>query len=174
MNIELLNAPIYKKFIQKTHKLQGKYIKFHLHPRSLNGTTIPLEEALYEWGFKDFNIALASTVEALENAIAALKQRTSARGKASAIVKEAIVAGMQTLKLQLKADILAMHEDILAKFHIYTDIMTQDLRSKIDGQFDSIDNQFKALMESLSNTKKLIHDTPQYLALPPLVPRHSK
>jgi hypothetical protein len=33
-----------------------------------------------------------------------------------------------------------MREDILTKSHTYTDIMTQDLRSKIDGQFDNIDN----------------------------------
>ena len=67
----------------------------------------------------------------------------------------------------------------MAKSHTYIDIMTQDLRSKIDGQFDSIDNQFKALMESLSNTRKLIHDTPilgtttiSTLALKLIVPKN--
>jgi hypothetical protein len=88
-------------------------------------------------------------------------------------VKEAITAGAHTLKLELKADMQNLREDILAESHTYTDIMTQDLRSKIDGQFDSIDNQFKALMESLSNTRKLLHHTPQCLALPPSAPRHS-
>jgi hypothetical protein len=84
-----------------------------------------------------------------------------------------IQAGVQTFKQELKADMQTMREGILAKSHTYIDIMTQDLRSKIEGQFDTIDNQFKALMESLSNTKKMLHDTPQCLALPPPAPRHS-
>jgi hypothetical protein len=67
----------------------------------------------------------------------------------------------------------SLREDVLVEAHTYTDIMTQDLRAKIDGQFDNIDNQFKALMESLSTTRKMLHDTPQCLALPPLAPRHS-
>jgi hypothetical protein len=66
-----------------------------------------------------------------------------------------------------------LRKDILAESHTYTDIMTQDLRSKIDGQFDTINNQFKALMESLSTTRKMLHDTPQCLALPPLALRYS-
>ena len=172
-NVELFNAPIYKKFIQKTYKLQSKYVRFNLHPRSLDGTAAPSEEALQEWGFKDFNIALASTVKALENATTAPKQQSTTKDKVSALVKEAIATSTQTLKLELKADMQTLREDILAELHTYTDIMTQDLRSKIDGQFDSIDNQFKALMESLSNTRKLIHDTSQYLALPPPAPWHS-
>ena len=36
-NIELLNAPLYKKFVKTTHKMQGKYIKLNPHPRSLDG-----------------------------------------------------------------------------------------------------------------------------------------
>jgi hypothetical protein len=66
-----------------------------------------------------------------------------------------------------------LKEDILAKAHTYTDIMTQDLRSKIDGQFDSIDNQFKALMESLSTARKMLNDTPQRKALPSSEAGHS-
>ena len=49
-NVELLNASIYKKFVQKTHKFHGKYVCFNPHPRSLDGTTAPLEEALSEHG----------------------------------------------------------------------------------------------------------------------------
>jgi hypothetical protein len=172
-NIELLNAPIYKKFVTKTHKLQSKYVRFNPHPRSLDGTAAPSEEALQEWGFKDLNTALAGTVEALENATTAPKQRPTAKGEISTLVKEAIAAGTQTLKLELKADMQTLREDILAESHTYIDIMTQDLRSKIEGQSDTIVNQFKALMESLSTTRKMLHDTPQCLALPPPAPRHS-
>jgi hypothetical protein len=45
-NVELLNAPIYKKFVKISHKLQSKYVRFNPHPRSLDGTTAPSEEAL--------------------------------------------------------------------------------------------------------------------------------
>jgi hypothetical protein len=41
VNIELLNAPVYKKFVKTTHKMQGKYIKFNPHPRSLDGLAAP-------------------------------------------------------------------------------------------------------------------------------------
>jgi hypothetical protein len=61
----------------------------------------------------------------------------------------------------------SLREDVLAEAHTYTDIITQDLRAKIDGQFDNRDNQFKVLMESLSTTRKMLHDTPQCMALPP-------
>jgi hypothetical protein len=45
-NVELLNASIYKKFVQKIHKLQSKYVRFDPHPRSLDGIAAPSEEAL--------------------------------------------------------------------------------------------------------------------------------
>ena len=171
-NVELLNASIYKKFVNKTHKLQSKYIRFNPHPRSLDKTATPSEEMLHKWGFQDLNTALASMVEALENATAATpKQRTSTKGEISTLVKDAIAVGAQTLKEELKANMQTMRDDILAESH--TDIVTQDLRSKIKGQFDTIDNQFQALMEFLSITRKMLHDTPQCLALPPPAPRHS-
>jgi hypothetical protein len=50
-NIEFLNAPIYKKFVKKMHRLQGKYVKFNPHPRNLDGSTMPLEETLKDLGF---------------------------------------------------------------------------------------------------------------------------
>ena len=70
-NVELLNAPIFKKFVNKSHKLQSKYVRFNPHPRSLDGTAAPTEEILCEWGFHDLNTTLANSVEALENAMAA-------------------------------------------------------------------------------------------------------
>ena len=173
-NEELLNAPIYKKFVNKTHKLQSKYVRFNPHPRSLDGIAVPTEEMLHDWGFHDLNTALANTVEALENATATTsKQRPTTKGEISTMVQDAIAAGAQTLKQEIKADMQTMKEDILAESHTYTDIMTQDLRSKIEGQLGTIDDQFKTLMESLSNTRKMLNDSPQCLALPPPAPRHS-
>ena len=98
---------------------------------------------------------------------------SSSRGNVIAMVHEAIAACAKILKLELKADMQTMRDEILAESHTYTNIVTQDLRSTIERQFDTIDNQFQALMESLYNTRKLIKDTPQCLALPPPTPRHS-
>ena len=72
-NVELLNAPVYKKFVNKTHMLQNKYVRFNPHPRSLDGSAEPSKEALHKWGFKDLNTALANMVEVLENATTAPK-----------------------------------------------------------------------------------------------------
>jgi Zn-dependent M16 (insulinase) family peptidase len=102
----------------------------------------------------------------MENATAAPKRSGVSKEELTSLVKDAIAEGNQNLKREIKADMQTLREDILAESHTYTDIMTQDLRTKIDGQFDNIDNQFKALMESLSTTRKLLNDTPQRKALP--------
>jgi hypothetical protein len=172
-NVELLNVHVYKKFVKKTHKMQHKYVRFNPHPYNLDGTAAPSDEALHEWGFHDVNTALASIVEAIENATAAPKRRAGTKEEISSLVKEAIAEGSQTLKQELRADMQSLHEEVLAETHTYTDIMTQDLRIKIDGQLDNMDTQFKALMESLSTTRKMLNDTPQRMALPPPEPRHS-
>ena len=65
---------------------------------------------MQEWGFKDLNAAIASTVEAIENATPALRQRAADkadiadRGEISTNMREAIAAGTHTLKLELRAD----------------------------------------------------------------------
>jgi hypothetical protein len=105
-------------------------------------------------------------VEALENATAATRKSGVPKDEISALLKDAIAKGNQTLKQELKVDMQNMREDILAESYTYTDIMTQDLRSRIEGQFDTIDNQFKALMESLSITRRMLNDSPQLKALP--------
>jgi hypothetical protein len=97
-NIELLNAPIYKKFVKKTHKLYSKYVKFNPHPKSLDGSAAPTEETLKELGFYDVNTALASIVEALENATAPPKQKGVATTEISTLLKEAIAEGNHQLK----------------------------------------------------------------------------
>jgi Zn-dependent M16 (insulinase) family peptidase len=58
----------------------------------------------------------------------------------TSLVKDAIAEGNQNLKREIKADMQTLREDILAESLTYTDIMIQDLRTKIDGQLDNIDN----------------------------------
>jgi hypothetical protein len=50
-NVELLNAPMYKKIVKKTHELHNKYVRFNPHPRSIDGLATPIEETLKELGF---------------------------------------------------------------------------------------------------------------------------
>lgn len=172
-SIELLNTPIYKKFVKKTHKLQGKYMKLNPHPKSLDGSVAPSEAALKDLGFHNVNTALACIVEVLENATAAAKKPGVAKDKITKLLKDAITKGNQSIKREFTKDMKILREDILTDAHTYIDIMTQDLRTKINGQFDNIDNQFKALMESLSSTRKHLSDTPHRRALPSPNPSHS-
>jgi hypothetical protein len=109
----------------------------------------------------------------MENATAAPKHSNVPKEEFTSLVKDAIVKGTQNLKREIKTDMQNLREDILAESHTYTDIMTQDLRTKIDGQLDNIDKQFKAMMESLSTTRRLLKDTPQRKALPSLEQGHS-
>lgn len=67
-NVQCLNAAVYKKFVKKNTKILGKYIEFTPHPNSLDGINAPSPTELTKLGFSDVNTALASTVEALENA----------------------------------------------------------------------------------------------------------
>jgi hypothetical protein len=139
-NIELLNAPVYKKFAKTTHKLQNKYIKLNPHPRSLDRSAAPSAATLQELGFHDMNAALANSVVAMENTIAAPKKSGVPKEELTSLVKDAIAESNQNLKREIKAYMQTLKEDILAESHTYTDIMTQDMRAKIDGQFDNMDS----------------------------------
>ena len=166
-NIEVLNAPVYKRFAKSTHKLQGKYVKLNPHPRSIDGSAAPSTETLKELGFSDLNAALANAVLAMENATTAAPRRTGVpKEELTSLVKDAIAKGNQNLKRELKADMKTLKEDILAEAHTYTDIMTRDMRAKIDSQFVNMNSQFQILMESISSARRLLNDTPQHKALP--------
>jgi hypothetical protein len=75
---------------------------------------------LKELGFHDINTALASTVEALENATTAPEKNGVPKEEITALLKDAIVEGNQTLKCEFKVDMQNMREDILA--------LTQDIQ----------------------------------------------
>ena len=137
-NVEILNASIYKKIVKKMHKLQNKYARFNLHPRSLDGSAMPSDKTLKEMGFQDINAALANTVVAIENAIAPPKRSKVAKDEITALMKEAISEANQILKRKLIADMVTSKDDILVESHLYIDIMTQDLRTKFDGQFTTL------------------------------------
>jgi hypothetical protein len=125
-NIELLNAPVYKKFAKTSHKLQNKYIKLNPHPRSLDGLAAPSAVTLQELGFQDLNAALANTVVDMENATATPKRSSVSKEELTALVKDAIAEGNQNLKKEIKADMQTLKEDILAESHAYTGHESKD------------------------------------------------
>jgi hypothetical protein len=51
-NIELLNAPVYKKFVKTMHNIQSKYIKLNPHPGSLDGSVALSAAMQQELGFR--------------------------------------------------------------------------------------------------------------------------
>ena len=66
-NVEVLNPLVYKKFVKTTVKLDGKDIKLISHLRNIDGTSIPDENTLKEFGFLDVNTAIANVVITLTN-----------------------------------------------------------------------------------------------------------
>ena len=93
----------------------------------------------------------------MENATLAPRRSGAPKEELTTLVKDAIAEERQNLKREIKTDMQIMREDILTEAHTYTNIMTHDMRAKIDGQFDNMENQFKALMEFLSSASALTH-----------------
>lgn len=65
VNLECLNAHVYKHQVHKSAKICGKWVEFQPHPNSLDGSAKPNEETLRKYGFSDITTALANTVVAL-------------------------------------------------------------------------------------------------------------
>jgi hypothetical protein len=61
------NPIIYKQYVRKTAKILHTYVKFTPHPRSLNGTSLPSEASLKEFGFSEVNIAIANALNVISN-----------------------------------------------------------------------------------------------------------
>lgn len=62
-NVECVNAIVYKQHVRKSARILGKYVTFHPHPKSLDGSLKPNETTLKKLGFLDVNATLANTVE---------------------------------------------------------------------------------------------------------------
>jgi hypothetical protein len=65
VNVECQFPTMYKQYVKKTFKIHNKYVKFMLHPRSMDGTNVLEEDMLRKFGFLDVNTALANTVQAI-------------------------------------------------------------------------------------------------------------
>ena len=113
-NVECLNPIVYKQFLNKTIPILGSYVESTPHPKSLEGIAPPTEEQFKQFGFQDNNIALANTIEALEN-----KTATSSR-----LTKEDIEAIVEKGGKKLKREILDEAQAYAEKLH---DNMKEDI-----------------------------------------------
>ena len=66
-NLEVFNPIVYKQYVKTTPKILNKYVTFHPHQRSLDGTSAPHENVLKEFGFLDINNAIVGAMTAITN-----------------------------------------------------------------------------------------------------------
>ena len=67
-NIECVNAIFYKQHVKKSTRILDKYVTFHPHPKSLDGSLKPDEDMLKKLGLLDVNTTLVGTVTAAQQA----------------------------------------------------------------------------------------------------------
>jgi hypothetical protein len=149
-NLEVINPIVYKQYIHKTPKLLHMYAKFTPHPRSLDGTSTPTAELLCEFGFSKVNTAIANALTAISNSgtwtISASKPPTPS------VTLEQVTTMISEAKSEMKEYIAQMKDDAIIETHTYTNIVTEDLKEKLDTRFDQ-------LMELLSGTRKVLRGT---------------
>jgi hypothetical protein len=106
-NVECLNPIVYIQFLDKTIPILGSYVEFIPHPKSMEGTSPPIEENLKKYGFCDNDTALVNTIEALEN-----RTTTSTR-----LTKKDVEAIVEKGGKKLKKEILNEAQAYAEKLH---------------------------------------------------------
>jgi hypothetical protein len=126
------------------------YTKFTPHPRSLDGTSAPTTELLHEFSFSEVNTAIANALTAISNS----RTRTTSAPKPPTpdITLEQVTTMISEAKSKMKEYTAQMKNDAIIEIHTYIDIVTEDLKEKLDTRFDQ-------LMELLSGTRKVLRGT---------------
>jgi DNA topoisomerase VI subunit B len=147
-NLEVVNLVVYKQYVRKSPKVLHMYTKFTPHPRSLDGTSPPTEEMIREFDFSKVNSALANALTAITNSSAANMSQPSRSG----VTLEQVTTLITEAKGKMKEYLAQMKEEAIIETHTYIDIVTEDLKEKLDNRFDQ-------LMELLSGTRKVLRGT---------------
>jgi DNA topoisomerase VI subunit B len=108
------------------------YTKFTPHPRSLDGTSPPTEEMIREFDFSKVNSALANALTAITNSSAANMSQPSRSG----VTLEQVTTLITEAKGKMKEYLAQMKEEAIIETHTYIDIVTEDLKEKLDNRFD--------------------------------------
>jgi hypothetical protein len=149
-NLEVINPIVYKQYIRKSPKLLHMYAKFTPHPRSLDGTSPPSTDLLREFGFSEVNTALANAITTLNNS--GTRTTTTSKPPTPNVTLEQVTTMIIKAKSKMKEYTAQMKDEAIIETHTYTDIVTEDLKEKLDSRFDQ-------LMELLSCTRKVLRGT---------------
>ena len=156
-NLEVVNPTVYKQYDKTTTKILSKYVTFHPHPRSLDGTSAPHEDILKEFGFLDVNNAIVGAMTAIAN------QATSSQpsGMSFAIMTKFIKVSAEQTKMEIRKDLEVIRTEVTANAHTYVDIIVDDLKLTLDAKF-------QAILDPMESTRSLLLvGAPSHKALPP-------
>ena len=153
-NVECLNSAVYKQHVNKSARLLNKWVTFHPHPNSLNGSAKPDDATLKKLGFTDVNNALADTIEALKNAPGP-SQPPLNKSDIATLVKDVVSKENDKLRTEFKTDLTLLRTDLSTEAKIYADQINLDLRG-------ALTNLEQVLGQSMQVVKNLVRP-----ALPP-------
>ena len=120
------------------------------HPQSLDSTIAPIAELLHEFGFSEVNTAIANALIAISNS--GTRTTSSPKPPIPSGTLEQVITMISEAKTEMKEYTAQMKDDAIIKTHTYIDIVTKDLKEKLDNRFDQ-------LMEFLSSTRKVLRST---------------
>ena len=147
-NIECLNSAVYKQHLNKTVRLLNKWVVFHPHPNSLDGSARPDEDTLKKLGFSDVNNALADTIEALKNAPGP-SQPPINKADIATLVKDVVSQENNKLRTEFKADMTLLRIDMSKEAKSYADQIHFELRG-------ALTNLEQVLGQSMQVVKNLV------------------
>ena len=119
-NVECLNSAVYKQYVNKSARLLNKWVSFHPHLNSLNGSAKPDDATLKKLGFTDVNNALADTIEALKNAPGP-SQPPFNKSDIATLVKDFVSKENDKLRTEFKTNLTLLRTDLSMEAKIYAD-----------------------------------------------------
>ena len=143
-NIECPSPVVYMQYVKKTTKILGKYMTLQPHPKSMTGSLKPNKETLERYGSLDVNVALAGTVEVLQNALVACKP-------SQVDITETVAREVQKFKGELTSEMQTMRQEIVEEARDYTDKITKELKSTMS----IVEIALSSSMKALQKMKKL-------------------
>ena len=111
-NIECLNAIVYRQYSNKSLPMFGRYVDFKPHRKSLKGIEAPSNSELERLGFSNINVAMANTIEALENRPSSSNPQLSKEAIVG-LVEQTIEKETKRLKVELKEEIGDLNKEIM-------------------------------------------------------------
>ena len=156
-NVECLNSAVYKQHVHKLIRLLNKWVTFHPHPNSLDGSAKPDDSTLKKLGFSDVNNALADTIEALKN-VPGPSHLPLNKSDIATLVKDVVSKENDKLRTEFKTDLTLLRTDLSTEAKSYADQINFDLRS-------ALTNLEHVLGQSMQVVKNLVRP-----ALPPTDP----